>query len=353
MFGRSDAPASDLAVFKANQLDPDRVYHVTRRMPTSAGPPGQTSWIDEVFQNRTYQRPQMRNLSAQRWLERGSVPNQVLLPEPAQCLLAIQEARIALSHSPDDWTAFHRLNDAYRYLMIQETAMLAGLSITPENKAQISTIAPNAERLMNRFRQRVTALNFAIQTTPPPESALGRRDLFELNMQLYQLYMSVGFRDLARDRLQAALELSRSDDYVVVEVRAQLEDQLNQLNQAIKQVEDRLEDLAIENQASPVDQAMFARQQGAVGLAITKLAEAERSGNSPMIVKPQLVDLYCTTGQPDKALDLLSVGSVEGSQPRDGTRSRRLPARAGLHAPGQLPIDGLALAGPVDPPGPR
>ena len=96
------------------------------------------------------------------------------MPEPAQCLLAIQEARIALSRSPDDWMAFRRLNDAYSYLMVQETAMLAGIPITPENRARIGMISPNTERLMNRFRQRVTALNFAIQTTPPPQSEDGR-----------------------------------------------------------------------------------------------------------------------------------------------------------------------------------
>src|SRR5262249_51706157 len=68
-----------------------------------------------------------------------------------------------------------------------------------------------------------------------------------------------------------------------------------------------------------VDQAYFARNQGAVGLAIDKLAEAERQSVSLAVVKPQLVDLYCMTGQPDKALDLLSVGTVEdpnlGSEP--------------------------------------
>ena len=134
MFGRSDASASDLAVFKANRLDPDRVYRVSRQIPASSGPPSQTSWIDGIFQNRTYNRPQMRNESARRWLEMGAIPEQPLLPDPAQCLLAIQEARIALARSPDDWMAFRRLNDAYRYLMIQETAMLAGIAITPENR---------------------------------------------------------------------------------------------------------------------------------------------------------------------------------------------------------------------------
>ncbi len=328
MFGRSDAPASDVAVFKANQLDPDRVYRVARKMPTVAGPPGQTSWIDEVFQNRTYQRPQMRNLSAQRWLDRGAVQNQAYLPEPSQCLLAIQEARIALSRSPDDWTAFHRLNEAYTYLMIQETAILAGLPITPENKAQISMVSPNPERLMNRFRQRITALNFAIQTTPPPDSKDSRRSLFELNRQLFQLYMSVGFRDLAHDRLQIAADLSGSDDYVTADMRAQIADQLEQLDQAIKTVVDKVDDMAIENQATLVDQAMFARQQGAMGLAITKLAEAERSGVGAMVVKPLLLEMYCTTGQPDKALDLLSVGSIE--DPNLGTEPGAAAYRQGL-----------------------
>ena len=32
---------------------------------------------------------------------------------------------------------------------------------------------------------------------------------------------------------------------------------------------------------------------------------------SPAIVKPQLVDLYCNTGQPDRALELLSPGASE------------------------------------------
>jgi tetratricopeptide (TPR) repeat protein len=328
MFGRADAPASDLAVFKANRLDPERVYRLSRPLPASAGPPGQTSWIDEVFQNRTYNRPQMRNASARRWLEMGASPSQPMLPEPAQCLLAIQEARIALSRSPDDWQAFRTLNDAYRFLAIRESAMLAGIVVTPENRTQLSRVAPSAERLMNRFRQRVTALSFAIQTTPPPQSPQDRRDLFELNMQLAELFLSVNFRDLARDRMQTALDLAQVDDFLPPEGRAQLGDQINQLTQVVKQVEDKLADLEFENQAGPVDQAAFARQQGAVGLAISKFAEAERNGVSPMVVKPQLVDLYCSTGQPDKALELLNVGSIE--DPNLGTEPGTAAYRQGL-----------------------
>ena len=80
-----------------------------------------------------------------------------------------------------------------------------------------------------------------------------------------------------------------------------------------------MDDLQIEQQPRAVDLAMFARQQGAVGVAITKLAEAEASGDSLALVKPQLLDLYCSTGQPDKAQELLNVGSIGdpnlGSEP--------------------------------------
>ncbi len=32
---------------------------------------------------------------------------------------------------------------------------------------------------------------------------------------------------------------------------------------------------------------------------------------SPLLVKPQLVDLYCFTGQPDRALELMAMGAIE------------------------------------------
>jgi tetratricopeptide (TPR) repeat protein len=59
--------------------------------------------------------------------------------------------------------------------------------------------------------------------------------------------------------------------------------------------------------------------QGAAGKAIALLAEAERTNVSPAVVKPRLIDLYCNTGQPDKALELLAVGAIDdpnlGSEP--------------------------------------
>ena len=70
-------------------------------------------------------------------------------------------------------------------------------------------------------------------------------------------------------------------------------------------------DLQVERQAGPVEKAYAARNQGAPGLAIGELEEANRGNMSPMIVKPQLVDLFCLTGQPDRAVELLSTGASE------------------------------------------
>jgi tetratricopeptide (TPR) repeat protein len=149
-----------------------------------------------------------------------------------------------------------------------------------------------------------------------------------LNLELFQLYNAVSAADLARDRLHAALEQAGSDDLVPPEIKAQLQQQHDQLDQAVKRVEEQMEDLAIESQAGPLEQGEFARQRGAAGLAITKFAEAERSGISLAAVKPRLIDLYCMTGQPDKALDLLSVGSVD--DPNLGTEPGTAAYRQGL-----------------------
>ncbi len=320
MFGRADAPATDLAVFEANRLRPERVYTSTRPLPAAEGPPTPTSWIDEIFQNRSLGRAQMRTQSAMRWLVAGPGGPQNL-PEPARCLLAIQDARIALSRNPDDPMAFRILNDAYRLLTAQETALMAGIALTPENQGRIGQLTASPDRLINRFRQRVTALNYAIQTSPKPASEPARNELFDLNMQLYELYASANALDLARDRLGAALALNPGEEYLQFRriSRAALQNQFNQLDQGITQIEQKVEDQGLELQPRPVDLAMYARQQGAVGLAISKLAEAETSGDSVAVVKPQLLDLYCFTGQPDKALDLLNVGSIGdpnlGSEP--------------------------------------
>ena len=100
--------ASDLAVFKANRLEPDRVYRVSHPLPASrraAGP--------DLLDRRRLPEPDLQSAAdaerigaamAEMGPSRPGSPR--TFPEPAQCLLAIQDARIALSRSPDDWMAF-------------------------------------------------------------------------------------------------------------------------------------------------------------------------------------------------------------------------------------------------------
>jgi tetratricopeptide (TPR) repeat protein len=328
MFGRADAPGSDLAFFKINRLDPElRAYRTTHPIRGAERPPNATTWIDDVFQNRTYARLQARNDSARRWLDLGDASdptysaNDPPLPDPARCLMAIQDARTSLARSPDDWVAYRVLNEAYRYLMFQEGAMLAGIPIKPEYRSRIRSNSPSLEHLMGRFQQRVTVLNFAIQTTPPPRDLASRRELHTLNLDLAQLYMNANALDLARNRLQAVIDTSQTDDFPP-DGRMQIQRQLDQLNQQMKLLEDKLADLEIERQAGPVEQAQFALSQGGAGKAIDLLADAERNNVQPAVVKPRLIDLYCNTGQPDKALELLAVGAIDdpnlGSEPGSG-----------------------------------
>jgi tetratricopeptide (TPR) repeat protein len=328
MFGRADAAEPDLAFYKANRLDPDlRAYRTNHPIPGSERPPNPSTMIDSVFQNRTISRLNSRTEAARRWLDpsgaddtsqtAGSPP----LPEPARCLLAIQESRTALARSPDDWLAFRKLNEAYRYLMLQEGALLAGIPIKPENRDRIRSTTPSLDNLMNRYQQRVTVLNYAIQTTPPPKVAESRRELFALNLELFQLYVSGNALDLARDRLQAVLDMSQPDDLAPA-VRVQFQQQADELDKQLKQLDNQLEDLELERQAGQLEQAQFALSKGAAGRAIGLLADAERLNVSPAVVKPRLIDLYCNTGQPDKALELLSVGAIDdpnlGTEPGSG-----------------------------------
>ncbi len=64
MFGRADATGTDLTFFNANKLDPElRAYRVTHPVANFERPPSATTWIDGVFQNRTFSRPQSRTES--------------------------------------------------------------------------------------------------------------------------------------------------------------------------------------------------------------------------------------------------------------------------------------------------
>jgi hypothetical protein len=148
-----------------------------------------------------------------------------------------------------------------------------------------------------------------------------------LNLELYQLFLSVNFLDLARDRMQAVLE-KLDKGLLSPEVKASFSQELAQLDEQVKKVENQMGDLQIEQpqQYGPLQLAAYARNQGMPGLALRQLEEAERTGTNPAVVKPQLVDLYCETGQPEKAMELL------GSDPNDqsfGTEPGAAPMRHG------------------------
>lgn len=329
LFGRVDGPENDVAFFKENRLDPDTIaYKRTRTPPPSDRPPTPVDWMDEVFQTRALMRTQPHAEAARRWLAGPDFlsTDDGSLPDPARCLIAIREARTALAAKPDDTQAFRILASAYRSLMIQETAILAGLELTPANLARVSQNAPRSDLLMTRFRQRVTALSYAIQTTPPPKDAAATRELNNLNLELFQLFLSTNFLDLARDRLQFAVSKMNKADYTP-EIRTRFSQDLAQLNEQIKQIQNRMSDLTTDQQYGPMQLASFALGQGAPGLAIQELAEAERTGVNPALVKPQLLDLYVDTGQPDKAVEMLSSGTVE--DPTFGTEPGVSPMRQG------------------------
>ncbi len=130
--------------------------------------------------------------------------------------------------------------------------------------------------------------------------------------------MSVNFIDLARDRLGAMLGVLVLGD-TPQEYQDRLRTHLAQLDAQIKQVQEQMVEQTDRNQAGPLQRVRFALNQGMPGLAIQELEEALQTGIGPAAVKPLLCDLYCDTGQPEKALELISGGNINdpalGSEP--------------------------------------
>ena len=313
LFGRVDpgAPPADVAYFKANRLDAETlVYSKPRPIPAWERPPTATSeLVDGIFQNRLLNRPQPHIDAGRRWLSPAGLAAGVrYLPDPARCIMAIREARTALSIKPDDSNAFRLLIDAYRLLVAQESALMAGIALTPENVPRIVQSASQSRIFGDRARELLTAMNFALQTLPPPKTAADRLERADLNYSLAQLEIQGGSLDLARDHLLAidTRQGEMSDQFLTSLTRL-----LGELNQRVEQVQAQVNDLMIQSKASPQDKAGFERQQGAPGMAIRDLDEAEQAGGNLGLIRPTLVDLYCDTGQPDKALDLIGALAID------------------------------------------
>ncbi len=313
LFGRLDAGAApaDVAYFKANRLDADTlVYSRPKPVPAWERPPTATSeLVDGIFQNRLLNRPQPHIEAGRRWLNPPNLASGVrFLPDPARCIMAIREARAALSFKPDDSNAFRLLIDVYRILAAQESALMAGIALTPENIPRIVQASQQSRIIGDRSRELLTAMNFALQTLPPPKTPADRLERADLNYSMAQLEIQGGAFDLARDHLLAidtrAGEMS--DQFLTNLTRL-----LGELNQRIEQVQAQVNDLVIQRRASPQEKAGFERQSGAPGMAIRDLDEAEQAGGNTAAVRPSLVDLYCETGQPDKALDLIGALAID------------------------------------------
>lgn len=310
LFGRADAkaPAADLAYFKANRLDASELtYKRPRVVPPWERPPTAT-WdlIDSIFQNRLLTRPQPHTSAALHWLSPPDLAsNQPYLPDPARCLMAVREARTALSLKPDDSTAFQVLIIAYQRLLAQESALIIGIAPTPENINKIAQAPSQMRSLGNRTRQLLTALNFRLETLPPSKSSEDQAVKANLNYTLAQLYLNNNALDLARERLNRMAEEAQSSG-MNDEFLKNLTRQLTELNQRVEQVRTQMQDLSITRKAGPMEKAAFARANGAPGLAILELEEANEAGGNTPGVRPTLVDLYCEVGLPEKALDLIN-----------------------------------------------
>ena len=181
----------------------------------------------------------------------------------------------------------------------------------------------------------LSALNFRLETLPPSKTPEDQRVKAGLNLTLGQLYQQGGALDLARERYRLVADEAQTSGISDDELK-NLTKLLMELNKRVDQVQTRMVDLGINNQASPMDKAAFARANGAPGLAILELEEANNTGGNIQGVRPMLVDLYCEAGLPDRALDVIFNLNVDDPTLEHGDRHRCVSPRNGLLPAGQL-----------------
>ncbi|HEY2157042.1 MAG TPA: hypothetical protein VGH33_15545, partial [Isosphaeraceae bacterium] len=323
LFGRADAKAEDLAYFRKHEMNVENLaYKNPEPVPSTDKLPRATSLLD-IAQTRGRANP--HTLAAMRWLRPADVGanNAPYIPDPGRCILAIRDARRALHANPSEAAAYLQLADAYTALLTEESALIAGIEPTPANVSSIAQVNPQPSLLSDRYRQLVTALRYALLTTPPAQTTEERRELANLNLRLFQTYSGQGALDLARDNLDAWQKLAAPEDYPPEQYTA-LTRQLSALNNHLDEVQRAVTNMGIETQAGPVQKSMLARQRGAVGLAIQLLEEGLQSGINPAAIKPTLLDLYCEVGEPDKAGELWTSGNAADPVLGDGTGTAAL-----------------------------
>jgi tetratricopeptide (TPR) repeat protein len=302
LFGRADAPEPDLTYFKEHVRDAEALaYRRPQPVPPPERIPNAVSWVDRIFRSRALTPTQPHVRAAARWLEVD--PALGNLPDPTHCLLAIREARIALTHKPDDPMAYRYLVDAYKTLMLNEAAILDHKALS---QATAPLIPVPLGTLSLRYMQRVTVLNQAIQTTPPPQSAEEKQSLGALHLELGQLYLGRGYLDLTFNEYKEAERLAGTES-----VSPQFLQQITNLEDRIGQAQNSLASAPDTQQVDPILRAQRAIQLGLIQPALDDLADAEASGVRATAARPLLIDLYCQVGQPDRASELLGAMSED------------------------------------------
>jgi tetratricopeptide (TPR) repeat protein len=302
LFGRLDKPTPDLALFEANRLDPNEAVYKRGESPARPPrPPTATSWLDFVLRTRNLRATQPQVRASERWLQTGVSPQG--LQEPARCFMAIRAARRALMKDPDDWRAYLQLHAAYSALMQSEANILA--------KTLDPSQVPVAYQAF-RLRQQLAALNLAVETAPPAVDDQLRDQVGNLNLALANLYDRNRVLDMVRDRLQVARELLPASNF-----NEEFEQRFGQLNEVIEQSHQQIDNLTAERDLRPIQRFELAMAKGLEGMAIEELLNAENTGTNPALVRGFLVELYCKTGQPDKAFALIET--TETGDPSLGT----------------------------------
>jgi tetratricopeptide (TPR) repeat protein len=318
LFGRRDAAPNDVAHFEKHPLQAEILaFRTARTIPPTDRTPTPTGTFDRFFQNRGRRMPQPHVWAAERWLTtRLADPNAA--PPLANALLAIGELRTALATHPNDATAWRLLASSYRILGAREAALLApGGDGLPAGYTNF------------RLQQRATVLNFAIQSTPPPRTQDARLALADLHRELGQLYLVGNSRDLARDQFESARRLGRPEDEASDLAEAA---QLAQLEEQVDQVQTALAEATRPDgqPLTPFERIDFALNNGAPGLALQELEDAEATGLLQGPAKSQLLDLYCRIGRADKALELLGTTSGDIEDPALNTGPGTASYRQGL-----------------------
>ena len=362
LFGRVDDASPDREAFRDERLDPTlQAYRRNDPVGEPVRPPTPSGTIDRILRHRYLTLPSPKVYAAQRWLAGTWNDSTDVAPGPAPFLVAIRESRRALLDNPDDPTALRYLSVAYDALRQAESLIYraaqpgsADRSATetirprsPDSQGRLAALAPTTpgeivdafQALESRFiadlleddsaestatktpialftlryRQRLTDLNFAILTTPPPFSTEEKQSLADLHLELAEMYYNDQAVDLALDQMVAALDLVGEREFPTA-----LRERLDQLDEQVRLFRDQLINLAASNpdQAGPFQQLNLALQNGYPGIALEQLEEAEGQGARTEQVLPYWVDLYCQIGRPDLAFERLESTAM-GDQALD------------------------------------